>query len=135
MFLNVITLKEMCDEAVDTCPFVFDSFPDWYKTQEMCEKVVSKEAFMLNYCLDRYETKEMCNKVVDSCLPALKFIPDWFVKNKIFKRLDNVVFSNDDVDCDIDSNIAALFTNGMGLFTIDLNNNNNLDDNKFGHLA
>ena len=42
---------------------------------------------------------------------------------------------NDDVDCDIDSNIAALFTNGMGLFTIDLNNNNNLDDNKFGHLA
>ena len=64
MFLNVITLKEMCDEAVDTCPFVFDSAPDWYKTQEMCEKVVSKEAFMLNYCLDRYKTKEMCNKVV-----------------------------------------------------------------------
>ena len=27
--------QEMCHEAVDTCPFVFDSIPDQYKTQEM----------------------------------------------------------------------------------------------------
>ena len=27
--------QEMCHESVDTCPFVFDSIPDQYKTQEM----------------------------------------------------------------------------------------------------
>ena len=39
----------MCDKAVDTCPFVFDSIFDQYMTPEMCEKVVSKEPFMNVY--------------------------------------------------------------------------------------
>ena len=29
----------MCDKAVGTCPFVFDSVSDQYKTQEMCYEV------------------------------------------------------------------------------------------------
>ena len=36
----------MLVKAVDTCPFVFDSVPDQYKSQEMCDKVVSKDPFM-----------------------------------------------------------------------------------------
>ena len=36
----------MCDEAADACPLIFDSVPDWYKTQEMCDKAVFKNRFM-----------------------------------------------------------------------------------------
>ena len=42
---------------------------------------------MLKYCLGRYKTQEMCNKVVGDFLPTLKFIPDWFVTNKMIKTL------------------------------------------------
>ena len=31
---------KMCDKSVDTCPFMFDSVPDQYKTQKMCYKAV-----------------------------------------------------------------------------------------------
>ena len=41
--------QENC--IVDACPFVFDSVPDWYKTQEMCNKAVSFDPFMAKYCL------------------------------------------------------------------------------------
>ena len=51
--------------------------------------------------------------------------------NKIFEKLDNVVLSNDDTDLDdMYSDIAAFFSDGMGLVTIDLNNIN-LDDDHF----
>ena len=70
--------------------FVFHSVPDQCKTQEMCDKIVSKDHFKLKYCHDRYKTQEMCNKAVDDFLPALKFLPEWFVTNKMisccFKR-------------------------------------------------
>ena len=60
---------------------------------------------MLKYCLDRYKTQEMCDKAVDEFLPALKFVPDWFVTNKILEKLNDVLFVNDDIifineDCD-----------------------------------
>ena len=42
---------------------------------------------MLKYFLGRYKTQEMCNKVVGDFLPTLKFIPDWFVTNKMIKTL------------------------------------------------
>ena len=79
----------MCDKAVDTCPFVFNSIPGLHKTQEKCDKVVSKEPFMVKYCLDRYKTQEICDKAIDACLPALQFVPDWFVLNKMLEKLDN----------------------------------------------
>ena len=44
-FCNTISSWDMCDKAVDTCLFVFDSVPDRYKTQKMCVKVVSQEPF------------------------------------------------------------------------------------------
>ena len=49
--------EEMCQKAVDTCPFVFHSVSDQYITQEICDKVVSREPFMLKYCLDRHKTQ------------------------------------------------------------------------------
>ena len=37
-------------------------------------------------------TQEMCGKAVDARLPALKFVPDWLVTNKMLEKLDNAVF-------------------------------------------
>ena len=50
----------MCQKAiiyVDTCLFILDYVPDYYKTQEIREKAVSKEP-MLKYCLDTYKTQK-----------------------------------------------------------------------------
>ena len=88
----------------------------------MCYKVVSKESLRLKYCLDRYKTHEMCDNVVDTCMPALKLVPDWFVTSKIIKKLDNTVFSNGDIFFrDVDSNIITFLSDDMGFHTIDLN--------------
>ena len=49
---------------------------------------------MPKYCINRYKHPKMCEKTVDGCLPALKFVSDWFVTLKMFKDLDNAVFFN-----------------------------------------
>ena len=36
--LEYYKTQEICDKAIDTCPFVFDSVPNQYKTKEMCDK-------------------------------------------------------------------------------------------------
>ena len=87
----------MCDKAVDTCPFVFDSVPDRYKTQEMHDTVVSKEPFVLKCCNDNYKIQEMRDKAVGAFLTTHKFVPDLFVTNKILEKLDDVVSCNDDI--------------------------------------
>ena len=62
------------------------------------------------------------NKAVAACLSALKFVHNWFVTNEVLEKLDNVVFSNDDIYLDdIDSDIVTFFSDGMGLVTIDFN--------------
>ena len=49
----------------------------------------------------------------------------------MLENLDNVLFSNDEIDLDdIDSDIVTFFSDGMGLVTIDLNNIS-LDDCNF----
>ena len=71
------------------------------------------------------------HKTVDPFLPTSKFVPDWIVTNKMLEKLDNVVFSNDDIDVEvIESDIIAFFSNDMGLNAIVLNNIN-LDDDDF----
>ena len=86
----------MCDKAVNICSFVFNSVLDQFKTQKMCrcDKVVSKEPFMLKYCPYKYKTQEKCDKAVDFYLIILKFVPDWFVTNKMLEKLRNSIFSN-----------------------------------------
>ena len=39
MFLNVLKLKK-CDKVADTCPFVFHSILDRFKTNKMCDKSI-----------------------------------------------------------------------------------------------
>ena len=49
--------QEMCDKAVDTCIFVFDSIADRHKSQTCVIKYFLK---ILKSCLDRYKSEEMC---------------------------------------------------------------------------
>ena len=73
----------------------------------------------------------MCDKAVDACLPALKFIPDWFFINKMLEKLDDIIFFNDNiVFVNTDSDNVTFFSDAMGLNTIDLNNIN-LNDRNF----
>ena len=39
----------------------------------------------------------MCDKVVDVFLSALKFVPDWFVTNKMLKKLLTVLCADHDI--------------------------------------
>ena len=39
----------------------------------------------------------MCDKPVDAFLSTLKFVSDWFVTNKMLQKLDDGLFSNDDI--------------------------------------
>ena len=50
-----------------------------------------------SYCPDKYKTQKLCEKAVDDCLAASKFILDWFVTSKMFKKLDHVLRANDDI--------------------------------------
>ena len=65
LFLNAIRLKtqDMCNKAVKTCFFLFDSVPHRYKSQKMCDEAI------------------------DDYLTALKFIRDWVVTNKMSEKL------------------------------------------------
>ena len=42
-------------------------------------------------------TQKMSDEAVDDCLSALKFVPDWFVINKMIKNLHDALFTNDDI--------------------------------------
>ena len=35
--------------------------------------------------LINFKTQEMCDKATDAYLPALKFVPNWFVTNKMLE--------------------------------------------------
>ena len=73
----------------------------------------------------------MRNKAVDAFLPTLKFVSNRSVKNKMLKKLDDVVFSNDDiVFVNEDSDNVTFFRDDMGLIVIYLNKIN-LDDDNF----
>ena len=80
---------------------------------------------MLKYCIDRHKTQSMCDKAVDALLPALKFNSDYFVAKKMLEKLDNVVFSNDDIFfVDVDCDAVTFFNDDMDHNTINLNNIN-----------
>ena len=65
---------------------------------------------------DQCKTQKMCDKAVDNALPVSKFVPDWFVTNRTFENVDNVVFSNNVTDLDdIDSDAVTFFSDGVVL--------------------
>ena len=72
-------------QAVDTCPFVLDFIPDWYKTQKICDKLLPQILLCYNFIfIDRIQ--EMRVKAVHNFLPKLKCVPHWFVTRKIIKK-------------------------------------------------
>ena len=86
---------------------------------------------MLKYCLNRYKTQKMCDKAFDYFLPALKFVPDWFVTSKMIENLHNALFAEDDiVFFDEESGNVTFSSDEMGILSVDLNNIN-LDDVHF----
>ena len=87
----------MLGEAANTSPSAMQFVPKCYKTQEMCDRAVSEDPFHLKYGFDRHKTQGMCDITVDDFLPALKFVPDWFVTGKIIKKLHDALFSDDDI--------------------------------------
>ena len=64
----------MCHKTIDRCFFVFDSIPEWHKTQDMCDRVIYEDSFILINCPGRYKSQKMCDEAVDDCLKALKIL-------------------------------------------------------------
>ena len=64
---------------------------------KMCNKIVSDDPFKLKYCHDRYKAQEMYNKTVDDFLPALKFVPDGFVKSKKIEKLLTALYADENM--------------------------------------
>ena len=65
LFLNATTFNKCVINQLIRYLFVFDSVPDWYKTQETCDRVDSEDPFLLVYCPDKYISQNMCDKVVE----------------------------------------------------------------------
>ena len=113
MFLIDLKLKK-CDEAVDTCPFVFASVPDRYITQELWDKVVSEDPFMLKYWHDKYKTQKC----------VIKLLILIFVTSNMTEKLDSAIFSDDYI---VFGDLVTFFLNDISL------NNINLDEDNFGY--
>ena len=76
----------------------------------MCDKSISNDLFKLKSFLYRYKTEEMSNnKAADDFLPALKFVPDWFLTIKMIKKIDDALFTNDITFINKDANNESFF--------------------------
>ena len=53
----------------------------------MYAKAFPRDPFMLKCSLKRYKTPEMCDKAFNYFQSTLKFVPDWFVTNKMIKKV------------------------------------------------
>ena len=51
-------IQEMCNKAVNSNFFLFDSIPDWGKTSEMCDRAVSDYPFLIVYCPNKCLTQK-----------------------------------------------------------------------------
>ena len=74
----------------------------------------------------------LINISLNKCVTRLlKFVPDWFVTNKMIKKLFTTLYTNENtLYFNEDSGNVTFICNGMGIFSIDLNNSNlyNKDD-------
>ena len=60
---------------------------------------------------------------VDALLPTLKFVPDWFVRSYMIKKLDDDLFADHDIlFLDEDSGNVKFSSDKMAIFSVDLNN-------------
>ena len=64
----------------------------------------------------------MCDEAVDDCLPALTFIPDWYVTSKIIKKLFTALHANENILQFIeDSGNVVFISKELGILNIVLN--------------
>ena len=93
-----------------------------FKTQEMLDKILSDDPLKLKYCQAGYKTHKMCDEAVDNCLAAPKFVPDWFVTNKMMKKLLTALYADDNIlDFNKHSCDAAFSCNKTGILSIGIN--------------
>ena len=64
-----------------------------------------------------------CDKAVDDFLPALKYVPSWFVTSKMIRKLFHALITDDILFFDKDSGNATFSNDEMGILSVDLNNN------------
>ena len=119
--LHCYKTEEVCYKAVNTSPFTIQFVLKFYKTQEVCDRVIPKEYFILKYYLDKYKPNVF--------LSTLKFLPDWFVTNKMLAKLENnVILDNDIFSVNVDADVITFFSDDLGFNIIDLNNISIEDD-------
>ena len=64
----------------------------------------------------------MCDEAVDDCLAALKFVPDWFVTNKMIKIHFTALYADKNIlYFEEDSGNVIFICNEVGILTTDLN--------------
>ena len=74
----------------------------------------------------------MYDEAVDGSLPALKFIPDWFVTCKMLEKLDNTLHANNDIlFCNEDFHKVTFIANEGRVVAVDLDKINLGNDNNF----
>ena len=74
----------------------------------------------------------MCDEAFYDYLAVLKFIPDWFVTNKILEKFHDALLTNDDIlFFDEDFSKDTFNANNMGILGVDLHKINLDDDNDF----
>ena len=63
----------------------------------------------------------MCDKAVNVFLPTLRFVPDWFVSYKMLEKLDDALFTNDNIIfINGGSNNVPFFGCEMSILSVDL---------------
>ena len=97
-------------------------FLNTIRLKEMRYRAVSEDPFLIVYCRGKHVTQKMCDEAVDDCLPALTFIPDWFVTSKIIKKLFTALHANENILQFIeDSGNVVFISNELGILNIVLN--------------
>ena len=122
--------QKMCDKPFNKSFLAFFYTLDQYETQNMCDRIITVDPFSLRYAHYQYNIQKMFDKTVDDCLPALKFVPDWFVKSKTIKVLFAALYADKNIlYFHEDSSNVMLNCYGMGIRDIDLSNINLSDTN------
>ena len=81
--------QKMCDKAVDNCFHASRFAPNCYKIQKCSIKLLVRVVLLYLFLFLINVRPKKC--VIKLLIPALKFVTDWFVTNKMIEKLDNTV--------------------------------------------
>ena len=98
----------------------------------MCDRVFSEDFFLVVCCPNWYKTQIVRDDAVDDSLVALKFILDWFVRNKMLGKSDNDLHAHDDIlFCNEYFDKVTFISNQRHIIAVDLDKTNLDNDNNF----